>query len=76
MAFEACLLTWWGNRNDFITERGGEPEKIRESQRKRHAPVEIVDEIIKDFEDHRQSNSEPLIYTNLKRQDKGLTIIF
>ncbi|KAF2659009.1 serine-tRNA ligase [Lophiostoma macrostomum CBS 122681] len=41
--------------NDFITERGGNPEKIRESQRKRHANVEIVDEIIKDFEDHRQT---------------------
>ncbi|KAF2637842.1 serine-tRNA ligase [Massarina eburnea CBS 473.64] len=41
--------------NDFITERGGDPEKIRESQRKRHANVEIVDEIIKDFEDHRKT---------------------
>ncbi|PSN59861.1 serine-tRNA ligase [Corynespora cassiicola Philippines] len=41
--------------NDFIAERGGNPEKIRESQRKRHANVEIVDEIISDFEDHRQT---------------------
>ncbi|KAF1953178.1 seryl-tRNA synthetase [Byssothecium circinans] len=41
--------------NDFIAERGGNPDKIRESQRKRHANVEIVDEIIKDFEDHRQT---------------------
>ncbi|OAL02532.1 serine-tRNA ligase [Phaeosphaeriaceae sp. SRC1lsM3a] len=41
--------------NDFIKERGGDPEKIRESQRKRNAPVEIVDEIIADFEDHRQT---------------------
>ncbi|KAF2184681.1 serine-tRNA ligase [Zopfia rhizophila CBS 207.26] len=41
--------------NDFIAERGGNPEKIRESQRKRHANVEIVDEIIRDFEDHRQT---------------------
>ncbi|KDN59910.1 putative seryl-tRNA synthetase [Colletotrichum sublineola] len=29
---------------DFIKERGGDPDKIRESQRRRHAPVEIVDE--------------------------------
>ncbi|KAH6622389.1 hypothetical protein C7974DRAFT_415039 [Boeremia exigua] len=41
--------------NDFITERGGDPEKIRESQRKRHAPVEIVDEVIELFEDHRRT---------------------
>lgn len=31
---------------DFITERGGNPELIRKSQAARHAPVEIVDEII------------------------------
>ncbi|KAH6626359.1 hypothetical protein B0J18DRAFT_138999 [Chaetomium sp. MPI-SDFR-AT-0129] len=41
--------------NDFITERGGNPEKIRESQRKRHAPVEAVDEVIAMFEDHRKT---------------------
>lgn len=41
--------------NDFIKERGGDPEKIRESQRKRNAPVEIVDEIIAGFEDHRKT---------------------
>lgn len=28
--------------NDFIIERGGNPEKIRESQRRRHAKVELV----------------------------------
>jgi len=41
---------------DFIAERGGNPEKIRESQRRRHAPVEIVDEIIALWEDHRKTN--------------------
>src|SRR5688572_370885 len=41
--------------NDFIKERGGDPEKIRESQRKRYANVEIVDEVIADWEDHRKS---------------------
>ena len=40
---------------DFITERGGNPEKIRESQRKRHDAVEVVDEVIAMFEDHRKS---------------------
>jgi seryl-tRNA synthetase len=47
-------LTWRGS-NDFIKERGGDPEKIRDSQRKRNAPVEIVDEVIADFEEHRQT---------------------
>ncbi|KAK4127701.1 serine-tRNA ligase [Parathielavia appendiculata] len=41
--------------NDFIVERGGNPERIRESQRRRHAPVQVVDEVIAMFEDHRQT---------------------
>ncbi len=39
---------------DFISERGGNPEAIRESQRRRFANVEIVDEVIALWEDHRQ----------------------
>lgn len=45
--------------NDFITERGGNPELIRESQRRRFANVEIVDEVIALFEDHRKSTFRP-----------------
>ncbi|KAF9967132.1 Cytosolic seryl-tRNA synthetase [Mortierella alpina] len=37
--------------NLFLEERGGEPELIRESQRRRHESVEIVDEIIALYED-------------------------
>ncbi|KAH8664328.1 hypothetical protein BX600DRAFT_298647 [Xylariales sp. PMI_506] len=40
---------------DFIKERGGDPEKIRESQRRRFAKVEAVDEIIALYEDHRKT---------------------
>ncbi|KAH9909815.1 seryl-tRNA synthetase [Xylariomycetidae sp. FL2044] len=40
---------------DFIAERGGNPEKIRESQRRRYANVEIVDEIIDMWQDHRKT---------------------
>jgi hypothetical protein len=40
---------------DFIKERGGDPEKIRESQRRRYAKVEAVDEIIEMYEDHRKT---------------------
>ncbi|KAJ4306521.1 Cytosolic seryl-tRNA synthetase [Collariella sp. IMI 366227] len=42
--------------NDFIVERGGNPELIKESQRRRHAPVEAVDEVIAMWEDHRRTN--------------------
>ncbi|KAI9891295.1 MAG: Cytosolic seryl-tRNA synthetase [Vezdaea aestivalis] len=38
---------------DFIVERGGNPEKIRESQRRRFAPVEAVDEVIVLYENQR-----------------------
>lgn len=41
---------------DFITSRGGDPEKIRQSQKKRNAPAEIVDEIIELWEVHRTTN--------------------
>jgi len=44
--------------NDFVVERGGDPEKIRESQRRRFAKVELVDEVIALYEDHRKSKQE------------------
>ena len=40
---------------DFVTERGGNPEAVRESQRRRHASAEAVDEVIALYEDHRKS---------------------
>ncbi|KAJ9142619.1 Serine--tRNA ligase [Pleurostoma richardsiae] len=40
---------------DFIKERGGDPEAIRESQRRRYAPVEVVDEVISLWEEHRRT---------------------
>ena len=30
---------------DFIKERGGDPDKVRASQRKRFAPESVVDEV-------------------------------
>jgi seryl-tRNA synthetase len=38
----------------FIEERGGNPEAIRESQRRRHASVEVVDEIIQMWNDCKE----------------------
>jgi len=43
---------------DFIVERGGDPKKIKESQRRRHAPEEVVDEVITLWEDHRKSKEK------------------
>jgi len=40
---------------DFIAERGGDPEKIRASQRLRRAPEQTVDEVIALYEEHRKS---------------------
>ncbi|EDN90788.1 hypothetical protein SS1G_00188 [Sclerotinia sclerotiorum 1980 UF-70] len=41
--------------NDFITERGGNPQAIKDSQRRRYAPEEAVDEVIALYEDHRKT---------------------
>ncbi|KAL8644755.1 MAG: hypothetical protein Q9210_007092 [Variospora velana] len=43
---------------DFIKERGGDPNLIRENQRRRYAPDEVVDEVIALYEDHRKTKYE------------------
>ncbi|KAK6349667.1 Cytosolic seryl-tRNA synthetase [Orbilia brochopaga] len=40
----------------FVTERGGDPEAIRESQRRRHKPVEDVDAVIELYHVSREAN--------------------
>lgn len=40
---------------DFVEDKGGDPKRIRESQRRRHAPEEAVDEVITLYEDQRKS---------------------
>ena len=40
---------------DFITDRGGDPKKVKESQRKRYADEAVVDEVIALYEDARAS---------------------
>lgn len=39
---------------DFIAERGGDPKKVRESQRLRFAPEALVDEVIELWQDARK----------------------
>ncbi|KAL1969085.1 hypothetical protein VTN77DRAFT_919 [Rasamsonia byssochlamydoides] len=46
--------------NDFVTDRGGDPNKIKESQRRRFASEEIVDEVLKLFEDARHARFEAM----------------
>lgn len=48
---------------DFITERGGEPDKIRKSQELRHADVGLVDKVIELFEDHSTFSGLLYIFT-------------
>ena len=40
---------------DFIADKGGDPKKVKESQRRRHAPEEAVDEVIELYEDARKT---------------------
>jgi len=42
---------------DFIVARGGNPDKIKESQRRRYGSVELVDEIIAKWEHNRTGTS-------------------
>jgi hypothetical protein len=55
---------------DFIVDKGGNPLKIKESQRRRYASEEVVDEVIALYEDHRKSedNYSPtiLLYSHLQ----------
>lgn len=39
---------------DFVSERGGDPKKVKESQRRRFAPEEVVDEVIALYEEARR----------------------
>lgn len=40
---------------DFIVDKDGDPKKVKESQRRRHAPVEAVDEVIALYEEARKT---------------------
>ncbi|KAK2765895.1 Cytosolic seryl-tRNA synthetase [Arachnomyces sp. PD_36] len=43
---------------DFITERGGDPKKVKESQQRRHADEGAVDEVIALYEHARRTRYE------------------
>jgi seryl-tRNA synthetase len=56
---------------DFIVEKGGNPQKIKDSQKRRYAREEVVDEVIALYEDHRTSKLE---HSNNLRQILYLTL--
>lgn len=39
---------------DFVSDRGGNPNRIKESQRKRFAPEAAVDEVVALYEEARR----------------------
>ncbi|EFW22822.1 Cytosolic seryl-tRNA synthetase [Coccidioides posadasii str. Silveira] len=43
---------------DLIADRGGDPKKVKESQRRRFASEELVDEVISLYEDARRTRYE------------------
>jgi len=48
--------------NEFRVDKGGNPERIRESQRRRHANVALVDEVIELDQQWVKRASIPLIW--------------
>ena len=67
-------------------DKGGKPEIVRESQRKRGASVELVDEVIAIFADHKKRkwydqprlsghHSSPTVRSYLQRRDNDLRLL-
>lgn len=44
--------------NDFVADRGGDLNKIRESQRRRFAPESVVEEVLELFEAARRGTGK------------------
>lgn len=53
---------------DFIKDKGGDPNVIKESQKRRHAPEEAVDEVISLWKDHR-TGAPPVCCNRCRRDD-------
>jgi seryl-tRNA synthetase len=48
--------------SDFIADKGGNPQRIKESQKRRYAPEGVVDEVIALYEDHRKSKKDGQVH--------------
>jgi seryl-tRNA synthetase len=51
--------------NDFVADRGGDLNKIRESQRRRYAPESVVEEVLELFGAARRGTQDFLLYIDL-----------
>lgn len=60
---------------DFIKERGGDPDKIRKSQELRHADVGLVDKVIEAFEDHSMHSPEQKLLASSVRSTSRVSCI-
>jgi seryl-tRNA synthetase len=49
---------------DFVTDRGGDPGKIKESQRRRFASETVVNEVLELFEDARRGTAWLVVLRN------------
>lgn len=41
---------------DFQPDKGGDLKKLKDNQRRRHAPESIIDDVVALFEDHKKSS--------------------
>lgn len=54
--------------NLLLKERGGDPELVKESQRRRGAPVEVVDEILEKYKEWVKSEYIPFAVISPRRR--------
>jgi len=58
---------------DFQPEKGGDLKKLKESQRRRHAPDSVIDDVCLLFEDHKKTNyAASQIQTEVKKVQKEI----
>lgn len=56
--------------NDFVSDRGGNPNGVKESQRRRFAPEEAVDEVIFLYEEARRGTVLSVICSLVLKRNK------
>lgn len=58
---------------DFQLDKGGDLKKLKESQRRRHAPEAVIDDIVHMFEDHKKTKYDAMqINTQINATQKEI----
>ena len=62
---------------DLIPERGGDPKKVKESQRKRFASEELVDEVVALFTKARASawSHSLYVFSSMLSEEGGYLVV-